>query len=521
MRRGGICAALLLIATSPGQRAFATTALDPFTIDRTGAETRAAVASLPVTFRIEPPAVGVACPRWRVMTLVRASPDPTWRLVRSIETEGDREVILYGTPGRTTLVVVECPGRPGYSLHGPRVWGRRGAVETIHFRRRRTVRAAFGTPSAQTVRMVLPQQYDGDQWPECDLHPRGPVECIGVPYEATGVAVSEGRSGLSWAGAVPRAATVQTVSSVAAHWGRPIYFIDAAGGTGADLRVTAWRHSRRPPGVSRPRLRVVPDSQTDVHQIGPRSFWVVGRTDTNDRFLEVKGARATTVRIDVKTLIGAAADQPLRVFLRPTVPVAGLVVDTGGAPVEGALVSLFELIRSRPPTGEALGDEIVTKRWIAETTSDPSGRFLLNGPPPGEYEFLAAHPTRGRSVGERQVDGTPITLRLRPTPRVRGRVLRDHLPLVGVAVRSVPDQLVFARAADPVEVLAPGDGHGRERGVRAISSGTGKRRRRHWRRRTRDRPAPLCGRRFVARRDRSRRHRVAGTHAAHGAATQG
>ena len=146
----------------------------------------------------------------------------------------------------------------------------------------------------------------------------------------------------------------------------------------------------------------------------------MGRTDTNDRFLEVKGARATTVRIDVKTLIGAAADQPLRVFLRPTVPVAGLVVDTGGAPVEGALVSLFELIRSRPPTGEALGDEIVTKRWIAETTSDPSGRFLLNGPPPGEYEFLAAHPTRGRSVGERQVDGTPITLRLRPTPRVRG-----------------------------------------------------------------------------------------------------
>ena len=236
MRRGGICAALLLIATSPWQRAFATTALDPFTIDRTGAETRAAVASLPVTFRIEPPAVGVACPRWRVMTLVRASPDPTWRLVRSIETEGDREVILYGTPGRTTLVVVECPGRPGYSLHGPRVWGRRGAVETIHFRRRRTVRAAFGTPSAQTVRMVLPQQYDGDQWPECDLHPRGPVECIGVPYEATGVAVSEGRSGLSWAGAVPRAATVQTVSSVAAHWGLPDL-----------LHRRRWRNGSRPP----------------------------------------------------------------------------------------------------------------------------------------------------------------------------------------------------------------------------------------------------------------------------------
>ena len=208
MRHGGICAAVLLILTSPGQRASAASPSDPFTIDHTGAETREAEASLPVTFRIEPLDVGVACPRWRVMTLVKALPHPTWRLVRSTKTDGDREVILYGIPGRTTLVVAECPGRPGYTLYGPRVWGRRGAIETIHFRRRRTVRATLGTPSAQTVRMVLPQGYEGDQWPECDLHPRGPVECIGVPYEATGVAISENRSGLSWGGAVPRATTV-------------------------------------------------------------------------------------------------------------------------------------------------------------------------------------------------------------------------------------------------------------------------------------------------------------------------
>ena len=126
MRHGGICAAVLLILTSPGQRASAASPSDPFTIDHTGAETREAEASLPVTFRIEPLDVGVACPRWRVMTLVKALPHPTWRLVRSTKTDGDREVILYGIPGRTTLVVAECPGRPGYTLYGPRVWGRRG-----------------------------------------------------------------------------------------------------------------------------------------------------------------------------------------------------------------------------------------------------------------------------------------------------------------------------------------------------------------------------------------------------------
>ena len=303
--------------------------------------------------------------------------------------------------------------------------------------------------------MVLPQQHEGDQWPECRPRPRGVAECIGVPYEATGIAISEGRGRLRWGGAVPQAVTVQTVRGTAARRGRLLYLVDTASGTGVNPRVTAWRQTPRPPGLERPQVRVVPDARTDVYSIGPRSSWIVGQGNTRDRFLEVKGERTTTVRIDAETLFGGAADRPLRVFLRPPVPVVGLVVDRRGASVGQALVSLFELVRSRPPTGEALDDEVVTRRWIAETTSDPSGRFVLNGPPHGEYEFLAAHPTRGRTADERQVNGTPITLRLRSTPLVRGRVLRDNLPLAGVAVRSVPDQQVFARAADPVAVLAP------------------------------------------------------------------
>ena len=118
MRSVGIWAALLLMVTSPGQRAFGATPSDPFTIDRTGAERPATVALLPVTFRIEPSVDsddhgGVVCPRWRAVTLVKASLDPTWQLVRSGETDGDQKVILHGIPGRTTLVVVECPGGPG------------------------------------------------------------------------------------------------------------------------------------------------------------------------------------------------------------------------------------------------------------------------------------------------------------------------------------------------------------------------------------------------------------------------
>ena len=54
------------------------------------------------------------------------------------------------------------------------------------------------------------------------------------------------------------------------------------------------------------------------------------------------------------------------------------------------------------------------------------------------------------------LDGTPIKIQLRSTPRVKGRVSRDHHPLVGVQVRSVPDRRDFFESVDPVQVLALG-----------------------------------------------------------------
>lgn len=119
-------------------------------------------------------------------------------------------------------------------------------------------------------------------------------------------------------------------------------------------------------------------------------------------------------------------------------------------------MSLFELTRTESPEGGAQRDQIVAKRWIAETTSTSAGNFVLDGPPRGLYEFLAAHPTGGHMVGERQVDGTPITLQLRATPRVKGRVVYDQLPLGSAAVRSVTEQQLLAQSADPIPVLGLG-----------------------------------------------------------------
>lgn len=457
MRYAGVCVALLLFVITPESRTSAAASSDPFTVDRKGVERRAAAASLSLVFRIETPDRHTTCSRWRVMTLVRTSSDErAWQLVRSAETDA-RDVLLFGIPGRTTLVVVECPGRPGYSLHGPRVWGRgRSDPDVIQIRWRRTVRVSSRMRFPQSIRMVLPHQYEGERWPECRLRPGDFSECIGVPYEARSVAINEGSEGLSWALAEPRAASIQTVSNVAARWGRLLYFVDAINGMGEDLGVTVWREKPGASGRSRPRVRVVSDPLTHAYELGPRAVWVVGRGETSDRFLEVTGGGVTTIRLDADRLTDAAAEQPLRVFLRPVVPVTGTIVDSRGTPAVGALVSLFELIRSRSPSRETVNDDIVARRWMAETISDSEGRFLLRGPPPGSYEFLAVHPTQGRTVGDHRVDGRPVSLRLRSTPRVTGRLLRDDSPLAGVAVRSIPDQQVFARAADPVTVLAPG-----------------------------------------------------------------
>jgi len=74
--------------------------------------------------------------------------------------------------------------------------------------------------------MVVSRHYDVTSWPECQVQLPDQTECVGVPYEATAVALAGGTDGLRWALAELRPTTVQTVSSVSARWGRLIHFVD-------------------------------------------------------------------------------------------------------------------------------------------------------------------------------------------------------------------------------------------------------------------------------------------------------
>ena len=452
-------AALLLVAGGTGQQDATVTAAEPFTFDRGGVERQVDAQLRARRFRIENTDPAFPCSHWRAIALVRALPgDFAWRYVSSAEPGPDREFTLLGIPGTTTVVVVVCIGQPGYSLHGPRVWGeQKEPAELLHIRRRRTVRVSLDVASSHTrVRMVLSQHHDVAPWPECRPRPPDHAECVGVPYEATAIVLAEGEDGLRWGGAEPRPTMVQTVSSVGARWARLVYLVDAGSRVGDDLRVRTWLEKHGASAASGSRVRFTSDSSTRVYPLDSRSIWLAGRNNAEDRFLEVKGEGVATVRVSAERLRDTAPEQPFMVFLRPPVSVIGSIVGSDGQPAFGALVSVFELVPSVADDGQPPPEGVFVRRWIAETLCDHDGRFVLSGPPPGRYEFLVAHPSYGRASEERQLDGTPIRMQLRSTPRVKGRVSRDRLPLAGVPVRSVPDPSDFVEAVDPVAMLAVG-----------------------------------------------------------------
>jgi hypothetical protein len=97
--------------------------------------------------------------------------------------------------------------------------------------------------------------------------------------------------------------------------------------------------------------------------------------------------RADGVVSGVVVAAGATVDVG-RVRLGPGGVVRGLVVDTGGAPVGGAMVHLVGAGRDYFPRGD-------------DATSDPGGAFELRGVEGGTVELVATHPSyaEGRASG--------------------------------------------------------------------------------------------------------------------------
>jgi hypothetical protein len=256
--------------------------------------------------------------------------------------------------------------------------------------------------------------------------------------------------------AKPEPSTVQVLRAHASNWGRLLRLVGNLDNT-TELEVNIWHETHRNDSSWRMRTRYTRDDSSRIHQLSSRLLWIEAAGEYEARFLEVKGEKIATIRIDLADLLGGRPEAPYAVHLAPPIRIAGRIVDPDGRPAEGTLVSLFEFVNNRtsgvrtPQSGNER-----RKRWIAETKSDSSGRFTFSGPVHGLYEFFAVHPTLGRAVVEHRVDARPFTIPLGVTARLRGRVLRGREPISGAIVRTVPDATDLTGATDPLSHLSLG-----------------------------------------------------------------
>ena len=212
----------------------------------------------------------VTWPRWRVNVTTR---------VKVV----DGTLTVYGRAGRTTLLVLRCPGVTPYALHGPFEWPVRPGRQVADLRRRRTIRGTL--PDQVSPPRVI--WLDGDEsigggpWPTCWAAGPAAWECIGLRVDRSGVVVAPDAQPLTY-GLVPVQtwpATVQQIETRRAAWGRLVRILGVSGDA-TELQVVALK-----PTISRSqphsiRTLLTADATIAITQVGSSSFWISGSQRT-------------------------------------------------------------------------------------------------------------------------------------------------------------------------------------------------------------------------------------------------
>lgn len=126
--------------------------------------------------------------------------------------------------------------------------------------------------------------------------------------------------------------------------------------------------------------------------------------------------------------------------LEPEAALAGSVVDTDGAPVEGAVITVAE--SGTPARWPRDGDA------PPSTSSDAEGSFTVRGLAPGDLVNLhAEHPDYvANDVQATAGDGAEVAIVLAPASRLEGRIVdADGAPVAGAAVLATVDHAAVSR----------------------------------------------------------------------------
>lgn len=173
--------------------------------------------------------------------------------------------------------------------------------------------------------------------------------------------------------------------------------------------------------------------------------------------VKVEAKRRGWKQVGSCTGIAGPGAAPLTVVVAPEVTVAGTVVNSAGAPIEGACVARlhrpaevrFErethdapVVRDRVMQGlpGALANRRLADRYyrgLAAATA-PDGRFVLDGLAPGAHTLAIRAPGHGEVIVRVSAPETGLRVVLAPGRSFRGRVLDGAgEPLAGATVRAM------------------------------------------------------------------------------------
>lgn len=384
--------------------------------------------------------------------------------------EGGGRVVVTAASGRRCLVVLERQDG-AYLVDGPFWWPPGPVARVLDTRWRRSVAIAASESAGDITSLswvsAVPEL--GGEWPRCFTVTAGGFTCWGVAVGEAGVVVGQAMNRIWWA-------TVSDGSPVdlrASRWGRLMRVQDATGeASGLKVRFAhpVAQSTQRPRGL---RLATAPTAAQAV-TIAAGVAWLWGDELPSEAWVEVRTARAGPVYLAMADIAGGPAALLLTEHLPDTKPLDGRVTSGRDQPAAVALVSLFRLID--PPSSALSRKEKPPRRvLVAETTTDASGRFHIEGTGEAVYELVAWHSLLGRASLVLTHPPDEVIVRLQSPGTVRGRVLLAGKPLAGVEVTSVPAPDVYRDAEDLID-LKGGDARTRSDGrfaVMAASNGGG------------------------------------------------
>ncbi|HZR24921.1 MAG TPA: hypothetical protein VFA59_15115 [Vicinamibacterales bacterium] len=228
-----------------------------------------------------------------------------------------------------------------------------------------------------------------------------------------------------------------------ASWGRLVVAPDA-------VRVTAWKPDRSSWRSHVKKLTPAKDDQTTIVPIAAGQFWIVGAdaTSDNDAFVVLESDTFARTRISVSRLRSGDVATPEYVTPVVATTLFGRVQSTAGNDIADTDVELFEpLVEDARRSADELTNTELVRVAITRTAEDGSFQFDRLGL--GPYVLTVTDESRGRTAVPVLAPSAPITVLLRPPPRLTGRVLRRQLPVVNARVHLVPEPGTLITAADP------------------------------------------------------------------------